>query len=601
MSGSKGIFFSIDAMFAILLLLAAAFAIPSFLATEKPVADLHHQAQDFIASLSELKVYETNNTYVKLLISQGKITNQNNTILQQIGEFWAAGQMQYAANLTKAFSNNLLPSNQGFGLYINSQKIYEKTLSDLSTIASAPKLFSGIMANRSSTGFIGRAIIKSAKKNTNVIVKGDVVSSSVRKPSAANNGNMVNVTYFANLPTNATIVDAYWFIESSWTDNHFKAWVNNEFIPGSPASGSKLLTDLKTYFHSGRNIATALFWFGSGGYEGGDDGASHIVVNYTTNQLNTLDLNTTKKYLYDVISECSVMYKKPIFVVGNLSSFNISLHVIAPKVTLGYIVDGVFKNISTKNVVSNKVGWTDAEIKAVMNANGVQYSQLSNKYMWFTFELDTYHNRELVGAQRRIYSDSYVDVKTDFNLAFEYSYVDITAIIKPYTYSVLDTGQFYRNVEWRYWAPNASVPLLIDSQIAWKYVTSTNPNQKVRVNQYTLYSHPPQPLIPELARFGYGGNYTKINATNRYTLNFTSGYSVNPFNSLVSYTFLIKGAVPYGTTFDTKQQAIADAMKRLNLSLGLYFKEAIIGNETYSVGGVPYMWGPAIVEARIWQ
>jgi hypothetical protein len=601
MSGSKGFYFSIDAMFAIVLLLVASFVMPSFFVSEKPIADLHHESDDFMTALSELKVSETNNSYVKQLISQHKITNLNNTVLQQIGDFWAAGQLSYAANLTKAFSYNLLPSNQGFGLYINSQKIYEKQFSEISTIASAPKLFSGIMANRSSTGFIGRALIRSARKNTNTVVLGDVVSSSVRKPAAANNLNLVNVTYIVNLPGNLTIQKAYWFIESSWTDNHFKAWVNNQYIPGSPASGSKLLTDLESYFHGGRNTATALFEFGSGGYEGGDDGASHIVVNYTTDQMNTLMMNVTKKYLYDITSNCSIMYKKPIFVTGNLLSVNINLHVISKNVTLGYVVNGVAKNISRKNVTSNHVSWTDAEIKAAMQANGVNYSQLSNKYIWFTFEVDKYHQRELFGQGRRIFSDSYVDAKTDFNPKFEYSYVDITAIIPPYTYSIPDSGQFYRYAEWRYWAPNASVPLLLDSQLAWKYVVATNPNQLIRANQYTLYSHPPQPLIPELARFGYGGNYTLPNKTNKYMLNFTTGYSVNPINSLVSYTFLIKGAVPYGTTFDTRQEAVADALKRLNLTLGPYLKNTIVANETYAVGGVPYMWGPAIVEARAWQ
>jgi hypothetical protein len=471
----------------------------------------------------------------------------------------------------------------------------------LSTIASSPKLVSGIMENRTSTGFIARAIVQSAQKKTHTIVMGDVVTSSVRKPKAANNLNVVNITYNVDLPANLTIEKASWFIQSAWTDNSFKAWIDGDYIPGSAASGSKLLEDLEGYFNAGRNYCTAIFTFGSGGYEGGDDGASHIVVNYTTNQMNTLAMNSTKKYFYDVLSNCSIKYKKPVYVAGTLDSVDINLHVIAENVTLGYVVDGIFHNISTKQVVSNAVNWTNAEIQTAMEGDGFPFSNISEKYIWYVFELDTYHWREEFGAHRRMYSDSYIDVQTDFNPQYEYSFIDITATLNPYAYSINDFGDFYRNVEWRFWVPNGSIPLMIDSQLAWLYWSGMDPDQKIWLNNNSLYSHPTQPLVEELARFGFGGNKTIQNETNSYKLNFTQGYSINPFNSLVSYTFLIKGAVPYGNAFDTEAEALDDAMQRLDLYLGDYLQETQITNETYSVGGVPFLWGPAIVEVRVWQ
>ncbi|MBW3017448.1 hypothetical protein KY316_03665, partial [Candidatus Woesearchaeota archaeon] len=494
----------------------------------------------------------------------------------------------------------LFPSNQGFGLYINGAAVYENPISNTGSIASAPRLLSGIMENRSSTGYIARSYVVRAKKNTQLIIMGDVVSSSVRKPAAANNGNVVNITYNVDLPENATIHSAEWFIESAWTDNLFKAWVNGVYVPGSAASGSKLLTGLKNYFHAGHNTATGIFTFGSGGYEAGDDGASHIVINYSTDILNTF-ANKSKKYLYDVKSSCSIKYKKPVYVLGNLEQLNIDLHLQATNVTLYYVVDGTQSLIGLKNVAGSHVSWSDAEIKAAMQDDGIYYQNLSDKYIWFVFEVDTYHWRELVGAQRRIYSDSYVEVKTDFNPVYEYGYIDITSKIPIYKYSVNPFSGFYQNLEWRYFVPDASVPTIVDSQIAWLYWTATNPNQEAWSNHLKLYSHPPQPLIQEFARFGFSGAYIMPNQTNIYTLNFTAGYAANPFNSLVAFTFLIKGMVPYGQTFDTEEEAVDDAVDRLKDYLGDYVDATVISNETITMGGLPYLWGPAITEVRVWQ
>ncbi|MBW3017227.1 hypothetical protein KY316_02550, partial [Candidatus Woesearchaeota archaeon] len=108
---SRGFYFAIDALFAVSLLLIAAVAIPMIYITEKPILDLHHESQDFVMALSELKLSEVNDTnpVVQQLIASGKITNLNKSILQQIGDFWAAGQDECAENLTKAFGLGLFP------------------------------------------------------------------------------------------------------------------------------------------------------------------------------------------------------------------------------------------------------------------------------------------------------------------------------------------------------------------------------------------------------------------------------------------------------------------------------------------------------------
>jgi len=589
-----------DALIALSIILVAVLGMNVLYISEKQTSNLHFASDDFISALGSLKLSEVNNSYVQQLISNGTIKDENNTVLQQIGDFWAADQTDLARNLTAIFAEKLIPPNQGVGVYISGQAIYERGLNDMELIANSQRLISGIAENKSKTGFIARASVVKAKKNNTLIVMGDVISSSVRKPWGSNNNNKVNITYYVDLPSNATIVDAYWFIEAAWTDNKFKAYINNVYIPGSDASGSKLLTNLNSYLTPGRNRANVVGRYGRGGYEAGDDGASHFVVIYSTDVIDTLE-DKTKQYLAEVRSNCSINYKKPIFVYGTLNKLDINLNVIATTVTLKYIVDGVTYDISTKNVVNNSAEWTDLEIRTAMNSDGIGYSDLADRYFWFVFEIDDYHSRENFGIGREIMNNSYVNVDATSAENLDYGYIDITHVPDVYSYSNRFFWDFYRNVEWQFDVLNSSIPLTVDSQLAWLYWSGSNPNQKIMSNSLVLYQHPTQPLITELARFGYTKKDGIINGTNSYKLEFSNGYSVNPFNSLIAYTFLVKCMVPYGNTFQTLDEAVDDALNRLNETLGVYIEATEIVNETIALSGVPYLWGPTIIEARLWQ
>ncbi|MEK6808680.1 MAG: hypothetical protein AABY14_03270, partial [Nanoarchaeota archaeon] len=333
------------------------------------------------------------------------------------------------------------------------------------------------------------------------------------------------------IPENATILGSYWFIEAAWTDTKFKAFLNGEFIPGSSASGSKLLTDLNSYLDVGNNTATVEYRYGGGGYEGGDDGATHLVVNYSTNQLLTLS-SSDKRYFALVNSNTSIRYNLPIFVVGKINSMEINLNVVARNVSMNYTLDGKTYNISFKNVVENNVQWSNTEILNALSQNNHSYSNLSNKYFWLQVDLEEYHSIEDFGTQRAFLQDSYVEI--DSTSAVDvFKHIDITSIVDKYKFNTSQQGDFYRNVEWSFDINNATTPINLDSQLPWIYFPGTDPSQTVKSNSEILYNHPPNPLIKEFARFGY----TKVhiaNGTNAYTLNFGSGYGIDPTNSLVS-------------------------------------------------------------------
>jgi hypothetical protein len=70
--------------------------------------------------------------------------------------------------------------------------------------------------------------------------------------------------------------------------------------------------------------------------------------------------------------------------------------------------------------------------------------------------------------------------------------------------------------------------------------------------------------------------------------------------SIVEYKFLIPSQVGYGDVFNTSDQAVGDANLRLNQVLGSFASATVLQNESFRVGGVPYMYGPFSFRVNVW-
>lgn len=613
MSGSKksrmkkGAYFTIDALLGAGIMLVALVLISSSYISETAPPSNNFAADDLLMALSNLKVSEANSSYVKSLISSGDITKLNNTILEQIGEFWAEGNFDKARNISKEFIQDYVPNNVGVGFFISDEEIFARNKTSYNTVISRKRLISGIQKNRTSDGYLARAIALKSKKNTTLVVAGDVITSSVEKSPSGNNFNEVNVTYDVFIPENSTILGSEWFVEAAWTGIDFDAYINGQYVGSAIPSdkGRKTFQNLNAYLDTGaHNNATVIFNFGnSNNPEGGDDGATHFTVNYSTTSVNTLP-SLNKKNLAVVLSNASIRYKKPIFAAGSINSIGIFLNVTAGNVSLNYTLDGVNYFISKKNASGGNLTWSNSEIVAALANNGHSLSSLSNRYFWLVFDLDTYTQKTTKVEGRKILPNSYVDI--DFTPTSNiYGMIDITKIV-PISSVASQCGgsfnDFYRNLTWRFNVTNYTVPLMLDSQLAWLYTSGKDPSQTVKANQNVLYSHPPSPLIKEFARYGYTQqNDNFASNINNYTLGFTTGYCIHPSDSIVTYTSLINNFVGYGATFNSLQEAKDDASQRLSQVLGDFATATEINNDVITLSKVPSMWGPSIMEVRIWQ
>src|SRR3989344_3348128 len=117
MSGNemkKGVFFTIDALLACGIIIIAIVLVSQFYYSEQQTANVNYASQDLVNVFSTMTVSQINNAYVQNLTASGIITNTNNTLIEQIGEFWAQESAELAENFTKNLTEDLIPKNYGF-------------------------------------------------------------------------------------------------------------------------------------------------------------------------------------------------------------------------------------------------------------------------------------------------------------------------------------------------------------------------------------------------------------------------------------------------------------------------------------------------------
>lgn len=140
----KGIYFTIDSILAGGIILVVIVLASSFYINERPSFHLNYLSQDLVRTLSTLTVEEINNEYINDRISSGDITNLDNTVLEQIAEFWAEGNLEYANKTMSNVTELLVPDTIGFGMWINNETIYTRDLPIKRSLASSKKIISGI-------------------------------------------------------------------------------------------------------------------------------------------------------------------------------------------------------------------------------------------------------------------------------------------------------------------------------------------------------------------------------------------------------------------------------------------------------------------------
>ncbi len=160
----KGIYFSIDAiLFAGIIAVVLGVTYSLYISPPQNTAATYY-ASDISRVFSSLTVSESTDPSIVQLIAQGEITHLNNTILDQIGEFWAAGKDNLARNLLANLTSGLLPPHYGIGVWVDNEEIFLRNSSALSmrTLVSSQNVISGFSKNKPTRGYTAKVYYSGA-------------------------------------------------------------------------------------------------------------------------------------------------------------------------------------------------------------------------------------------------------------------------------------------------------------------------------------------------------------------------------------------------------------------------------------------------------
>lgn len=144
MHKKRGIFFTIDAILAAGIFLVLILLISNVYVSDTPTQQVRFYSQDTLRLFTELKINEVDSDYVRDLIGSGTITELNNTVLEQVGDFWAENDIDNAEGLMKNLTDALIPQNYGVGVYVDEEVIYARQRSIGRTLISSRKIISGV-------------------------------------------------------------------------------------------------------------------------------------------------------------------------------------------------------------------------------------------------------------------------------------------------------------------------------------------------------------------------------------------------------------------------------------------------------------------------
>ncbi|MBN1502428.1 hypothetical protein JW930_02710 [Candidatus Woesearchaeota archaeon] len=196
----RGIFFTLDALFACLLIGLALVLVTKYYVSDIEQPQTSYFSQDIINCLSTIKVSEINDTYVQSLITSGEIVYPDNTVIEQIGEFYVLNKTELALNLSKVVSERLIPGKFGFEFLVNQESIY---LNDSDTgkrteLISSRRLISGMEKFKPLRGATSKVFlegIKSKKYSSYLyfggfVGQGNITQNITDIPDDANITNM---------------------------------------------------------------------------------------------------------------------------------------------------------------------------------------------------------------------------------------------------------------------------------------------------------------------------------------------------------------------------------------------------------------------------
>jgi hypothetical protein len=339
----RGYFYSLDAFIALLII----FAVVLFIRPQTIQAQYDSDIQeDILLVLSNLKIGEMNDTYVEGLINNDKVTNLDQSVLEQIGEFYANSSSEADALAQHILDD--LDLHENIGIYFNDELIANLSsidFPDARSVTTSRQIISGIQQGSSARGFSSRAFLFAENKieyfyfggyigdgNISVRVEGDMIGGEIEGVFSRNFDLYINGVNVGNHAPSANVPYA---IDLTPYSGVFVSGVNN------------------LNFKSSENLYVA------GGY---------IKILYNETQA----LTSSKKKFFPGIEGLINLYDS-FYVPGSLNSMHIYLHYNSSF--------DIFMTVGDTEIYRGNSGSAETSVNIDNTAlsNNLTYSDLSNE------------------------------------------------------------------------------------------------------------------------------------------------------------------------------------------------------------------------------
>ncbi len=164
LKNKKAIFFSTDALVALFIIMMTLLVVYISINAGQKNTQLE---SDTLKVMSELKINNIDNSYVQSLISQGEITNPNNSILEQIGEFYINESIE-SQTMASALAEQILDeldTNENIGIWYGTDLIASKNstpIDNAQEIILSSQTITGLQKGESAKGYSSRAYLSKA-------------------------------------------------------------------------------------------------------------------------------------------------------------------------------------------------------------------------------------------------------------------------------------------------------------------------------------------------------------------------------------------------------------------------------------------------------
>jgi hypothetical protein len=320
MKNKKGFYFTLDALFALILLIVVISLLPytNVSRVEEKYKTSYIQ-EDGIQLLSSVRTVDVNNTHIINIInnpSYNETLGYSDMLIETVSKLWATGHIDDARNVTAEFFGQVLKPEDNFAFFLSNgtsrDLIYSQSNQpfDSSTAADivvSKQFISGVGKGQSVKGYTARALLQRKEKTKLVYFGGYVgegnISQIVELPNMTSI-NEVKLEMVINIPT--------------------QLWVNNNFIAALPNSSDSLTpitynlpSESFANFTNGTNLIEFRNSSNLSSIAGG-----YFEINYRTNIPGYVSVK--KKYLPG-ISGIINLYDS-IYVPNTIESMNVVLH-----------------------------------------------------------------------------------------------------------------------------------------------------------------------------------------------------------------------------------------------------------------------------------